>query len=70
MLKIFLNLVETIVPIGGELVENIKAKEGGAGRFFAPRFIKQMVRLLVAAGAVYAFVTGKISIEEVQDVVK
>ena len=59
MLKIFLNLVETIVPIGGELVENIKAKEGGVGRFFAPRFIKQMVRLLVAAGAVYAFVTGK-----------
>jgi hypothetical protein len=70
MLKIFLNLVETIVPIGGELVENIKAKEGGVGRFFAPRFIKQMVRLLVAAGAVYAFVTGKISIEEVQEVVK
>mgnify|MGYP003626852733 FL=1 len=70
MLKIFLNLVETIVPIGGELIENIKAKEGGAGRFFAPRFIKQMIRLLVAAGAVYAFVTGKISIEEVQEVVK
>ena len=70
MLKIFLNLVETIVPIGGELVENIKAKEGGVGRFFAPRFIKQMVRLLVAAGAVYAFVTGKISIEEEQEVVK
>jgi hypothetical protein len=70
MLKIFLNLVETIVPIGGELVENIKAKEGGVGRFFAPRFIKQMVRLLVAAGAVYAFVTGKISLEEVEEVVK
>jgi hypothetical protein len=70
MLKIFLNLVETLVPIGGELVENIKAKEGGVGRFFAPRFIKQMVRLLVAAGAVYAFVTGKISLEEVEEVVK
>jgi len=70
MLKIFLNLVETIVPIGGELVENIKAKEGGVGRFFAPRFIKQMIRLLVAAGAVYAFVTGKISLEEVEEVVK
>ena len=70
MLKTFLNLVETIVPIGGELVENIKAKEGGVGRFFAPRFIKQMVRLLVAAGAVYAFVTGKISLEEVEEVVK
>ena len=70
MLKIFLNIVETIVPIGGELVENIKAKEGGIGRFFEPRFIKQMVRLLVAAAAVYAFVTGKISLEEVQEVVK
>ena len=70
MLKIFLNLVETIVPIGGQLVENIKAKEGGVGRFFAPRFIKQMVRLLVAAAAVYAFVTGKISLEEVEEVVK
>ncbi len=70
MLKTFLNLVETIVPIGGELVENIKAKEGGVGRFFAPRFIKQMIRLLVAAGAVYAFVTGKISLEEVEEVVK
>jgi len=29
-----------------------------------------MVRLLVAAAAVYAFVTGKISLEEVQEVVK
>jgi hypothetical protein len=29
-----------------------------------------MVRLLVAAGAVYAFVTGKISLEEVEEVVK
>lgn len=70
MLKVFLKIVETIVPIGGELVENFKAKEGGVGRFFAPRFIKQMIRLLVTAGAVYAFVTGKISIEEVQEVVK
>lgn len=70
MLKVFLKIVETVVPIGGELVENFKAKEGGVGRFFAPRFIKQMIRLLVTAGAVYAFVTGKISIEEVQEVVK
>ena len=69
MLKVFLKVVETVVPIGGELVENIKSKEGGVGRFFAPRFIKQMVRLLVAA-AVYDFVTGKISLEEVQETIK
>lgn len=70
MLKIFLNIVETIVPIGGEIVENIKSKDGGINRFFAPRFIKQMIRLLVTIAAVYAFVTGKISLEEVQEVVK
>tara|TARA_R100001369_G_C3186732_1_gene142760 strand:+ start:178 stop:429 length:252 start_codon:yes stop_codon:yes gene_type:complete len=70
MLKTFLNIVETIVPIGGEVVENIRAKEGGINRFFAPRFIKQMIRLLVTAAAVYAFITGKISIEEVQEVAK
>jgi len=68
MLKIFLNIVETVVPIGGEIVENIKSKDGGVGRFFKARFIKQMIRLLVTAAAIYAFVTGKISIEEVQDI--
>ena len=68
MLKVFLNIVETMVPIGGELVENIKSKDGGVGRFFKPRYIKQMIRLLVTIGAVYAFVTGKISIQEVQEI--
>jgi|TARA_R110000823_G_scaffold259081_1_gene380333 hypothetical protein len=70
MLKIFLNLVETVVPIAGDVLENVKSKDGGVGRFFKARFIKQMIRLLVTVGAVYAFVTGKISIEEVQEVVK
>ena len=68
MLKTFLNIVETVVPIGGEIVENIKSKDGGVGRFFKARFIKQMIRLLVTAAAIYAFATGKISIEEVQDI--
>ena len=70
MLKIFLNLVETTVPIAGELVENIKSKDGGAGRFFKPRFIKQMIRLLVTIAAVYAFVTGEIELEQIQEVIK
>tara|TARA_R110000796_G_scaffold21344_1_gene62858 strand:+ start:1007 stop:1216 length:210 start_codon:yes stop_codon:yes gene_type:complete len=68
MLKVFLNIVETIVPIAGDVVENIKSKDGGAGRFFKARFIKQMIRLLVTAAAIYAFVTGKISLEEVKEI--
>ena len=70
MLKTFLNIVETVVPIGGELIENIKSTDGGINKFFAPRFIKQMLRLLVPIAAIYAFITGKISIEEVQEVAK
>ena len=68
MLKIFLNIVETFVPIAGEVVENVKSKDGGVGRFFKARFIKQMIRLLVTAAAIFAFATGKISLEEVQSV--
>ena len=67
MLKIFLNIVETFVPIAGEVVENVKSKDGGVGRFFKARFIKQMIRLLVTAAAIFAFATGKISLEEVQN---
>ena len=70
MLKILLNIVETLVPVAGELVENVKSKYGGVGRFFAPRFIKQMIRLLVAAGAIYMMLSGKISLSELEDVVK
>jgi hypothetical protein len=68
MLKVFLNIVETFVPIAGEVVENVKSKDGGVGRFFKARFIKQMIRLLVTAAAIFAFATGKISLEEVQSV--
>jgi|TARA_R110000764_G_scaffold132013_1_gene219815 hypothetical protein len=70
MLKIFLNIVETTVPIFGDVVENVRAKEGSVGRFFAPRFIKQMIRLLVMAAAIYAFFSGKISLEELENVAK
>ena len=68
MLKVLLNIVETFVPIAGEVVENVKSKDGGVGRFFKARFIKQMIRLLVTAAAIYAFFSGKISLEEVQSV--
>ena len=70
MLKVLLNIVETFVPIAGEVVENVKSKDGGVGRFFKTRFIKQMIRLLVTAAAIFAFATGKISLEEVQNVAK
>jgi hypothetical protein len=38
--------VETFVPVGGEILENIRAKEGGINKFFAPRFIKQIGKVI------------------------
>ena len=70
MLKVLLNIIETLVPVAGEVVENIKSKDGQVGRFFAPKFIKQMIRLLVAAGAIYMLLSGKINTEELQELVK
>jgi|TARA_R110002126_G_scaffold62548_2_gene161000 hypothetical protein len=70
MLKVLLNIIETLVPVAGEVVENVKSKDGGVGRFFAPRFVKQMIRLLVAAGAIYMMLSGKIGIDEFKDVVE
>jgi hypothetical protein len=70
MLKVLLNIIETLIPVAGEVVENVKSKDGGVGRFFAPRFVKQMIRLLVAAGAIYMMLSGKIGIDEFKDVVE
>ena len=70
MLKVLLNIIETLVPVAGEVVENVKSKDGGVGRFFAPRFVKQMIRLLVAAGAIYMMLSGKIGIDEFKDAVE
>ena len=69
-MKVLLNIIETLVPVAGEVVENVKSKDGGVGRFFAPRFVKQMIRLLVAAGAIYMMLSGKIGIDEFKDVVE
>ena len=70
MMKVLLNIIETLVPVAGEVVENVKSKDGGVGRFFAPRFVKQMIRLLVAAGAIYMMLSGKIGIDEFKDAVE
>ena len=70
MMKVLLNIIETLIPVAGEVVENVKSKDGGVGRFFAPRFVKQMIRLLVAAGAIYMMLSGKIGIDEFKDAVE
>ena len=64
MIKAILKVIEYVVPIGGDIVENIKSEEGGVGRFVKPRFIKSVIKFIVAVGMTYMFITGKISIDE------
>jgi len=74
MLKGLLNIVQTIIPIAGDVVEQVKdsrSAEGGEGKFkITPRFIKQIIRMLVAVAAIYMFVTGKMGLEDVKEIIK
>jgi len=71
ILKGLLNIIETVIPLAGEVVEQVKSPEGGTGKFkLTPRFIKQVIRLLVAASVMYMFLSGKIGLEEAQDIIK
>ena len=71
IIKGLLNIIETVIPLAGEVVEQVKSPEGGEGRFkLTPRFIKQVIRLLVAGGVMYMVISGKIGLEEAQDIIK
>lgn len=56
--KILETVVEIFIPIAGDVVENIKSKDGGVGRFLTPRFVKSVIRLLVALVTLYMVIKG------------
>ena len=71
IIKGLLNIIETVIPLAGEVVEQVKSTEGGEGKFkLTPRFIKQVIRLLVAGCVMYMFISGKIGLEDAQDIIK
>lgn len=65
-LRILKNLAETFLPVVGEVIENIQSKDGGVGRFFAPKFIKQIIRLLTAGVVLYLIIKGEASMEDLE----
>lgn len=70
ILKQILGLIGELTPVVGDVIENVKSQEGGVGRFFTPRFIKQVTRLIIACAAIYLFASGKIGIAELQEFTK
>lgn len=73
ILRVLLGLVEKLseyTPLIGDVVENVKSKDGGVGRFFAPRFIKQVIRLVLVALGAYLVIKGDITVDELESFTK
>jgi len=70
IIKQILGLIGELTPVVGDVIDNVKDKQGGSGRFFTPRFIKQATRLIIACAAIYLFASGKIGIEELESFTK
>lgn len=70
VLKQILTLIGEITPVVGDVVDNVKDRQGGVGRFFTPRFVKQMTRLIIVAACVYLFIKGDLSPEQFEDFTK
>ena len=69
--KVLLNIIESTIPLAGEVIEQVKSPEGGQGKFkLTPRFVKQVIRLVVAIGVIYMAIKGTISLDEAQDIIK
>jgi ABC-type protease/lipase transport system fused ATPase/permease subunit len=69
ILRVLLGLVEKLTeytPLVGDVIENVKSKDGGVGRFFAPRFIKQIIRLVLVALGAYLVIKGDITVDELE----
>lgn len=70
ILKQVLGTLLELIPVVGDVVDNVKSQDGGVGRFLTPRFLKQMVRVIVVIAAVVFFLKGDISIEQFEEFTK
>lgn len=71
MFKVLLNIVESTIPLAGDVIDQVRSPEGGRGNFrITPRFVKQIIRLIVAGAVMWMAVKGTISLDEAQDIIK
>lgn len=55
------------LPIVGDVVDNVKSKDGGVGRLLKPRLVKQVIRILLTLIAFYLLIKGDITPEQVDE---
>lgn len=55
------------IPVVGDVVDNVKSKDGGVGRLLKPRLVKQIIRVLLTLIAFYLLIKGDITPEQVDE---
>jgi hypothetical protein len=68
MVKILMFAAEWLVPVVGDIVENVQSKDGGVGRFLTVKYVKQVTRLVVALVILYLIIKGEASIEDLDQI--
>ena len=64
---LILKQLSEFVPIVGDVVDNVKSKDGGVGSLLKPRMVKQIIRLALTLIAFYLLIKGDIAPEQVDE---
>lgn len=64
-----LKLIPELLPVVGNVIDNIKSSDGGEGKVFTPKLIKSLVRLVGLIAITYLIATGKADVSDL-DLVK
>ena len=62
-------MIGQLLPFIGNAIDNVTSQDGGKGVFHSPKFIKSVVRLLVAMAIIWLVSRGQAEIEDL-DIIK
>lgn len=66
MIKTLITALIDIVPLVGNIRDNIASEDGGKGKLHYVKLIKSVVRLIIALGVIYLIATGKAEVDDLK----
>lgn len=67
--QLLLGAVQTIFPIAGDFIENVKSKDGGQGNLETMKALQMIVRYIVFTVALYMLFKGEIGFSEFKETI-
>ena len=67
MIGAILKLIPELLPVVGNVIDNIKSGDGGEGKVMTPKLIKSLVRLVGLIAITYLIATGNADISDLKD---